>query len=243
MADNVPEVLDAQRFVLRDRDGRIRAALTTGGSEEGGDFPFACAAPDKFAMAPVKTDGNPVLLLYDQEGRVSAMVGLLASTERHPSGEGKRFAVLALADHFGAVRAKLEMALWGGEYHADSRTALYLYGEDGKCARLAVDDITGDEDNPSANLLLAGEDGGIKLRVRGITQALSFLDPEGKERVGFWTGDGEGMGLHFAKGVKQTLRIGDLIFDAAYAKFLRLLPILVGLALFGSLWFLATRLF
>lgn len=167
------------------------------------------------------------------------MVGLLASTERHPSGEDKRFAVLALADRFGAVRARLEMASWGD----DSRTALYLYGEDGKCARLAVDDITVDVDSPSANLFLADEDGGIKLRVRGVTQALSFLDPEGKDRVGFWTGDREGIRLHFAKGVKQTLRIGDLILDAAYAKFLRSLPILVGLALFGSLWFLATRLF
>ncbi len=169
MTDTAPKVVEAERFVLRDRDGWIRVILTTG--REGEDLPrFSTEPLDPWGKPLMGTDDNPALLFLERDEKAT----LRARLSMGPGG----WPGLDLGDEEGTLRARL--------------------------------------------------------LVNNVGQALLlFLDDAGRSSAALdWSSD---------SGPK--LRIGDLIIDAGYARFLRWLPALVGAALFGSLAPLVTRLF
>lgn len=172
MTDTVPKAVEAERFVLRDRDGGIRVILTTG--REGDGLPrFSTEPLGPWGKPLVGTDDNPALLFIGCD-ECDEKATLRARLSMGPGG----WPELDLGDEKGTLRV-----------------------------RLLVDNV--------GNALLL------------------FLDDAGRSSAALgWSSD---------SGPK--LRIGDLVMDAGYAKFLRWLPALVGAALFGSLAPLVTRLF
>lgn len=121
MADNMPEVVEAQRFVLRDASGKIRAELSA--AEDGTWLLFHGPHGEVRVALGVHADGEPALHLCD--GNATSRAGLSRLSD------GAWALVLAGPDAKGRVGLTVE---------SDGATAVMLIGPDREVrAQLVVD--------------------------------------------------------------------------------------------------------
>ena len=117
-----PKTVEAETFIVRDRAGRARAAMSIGLDDKPG-IALADARGKIRLWLTVATDGAPEMKFYDIDEVVRASLSLDASGMPH----------LTLADKRGNARARLELG-------AEAAPSLALYDRADKVrASLAVD--------------------------------------------------------------------------------------------------------